>query len=343
MASSSHYPTPIPPPSSLSGFHRPGPLSRRTASSCDVRPYEVAIHHHRSASSSALSLARTRAFARPQPPITPPPPPAADHRFSGLFPSFLGSPFLTTSEPPQIELDALDLNARDGRPSSPAPTADFSIIDADAEDSDANPFIPGSYPTSTPRLISSLSFSRGRQLPTENLSRTTFLNSHGRDHPSSPIQNSTSVKSLLPRLLEVLSSPSRTILNFSPGMNTNSSSSSRSSSRTTSPSASPRRRPNQSWYTNNASVTGRHSPAYWASGPLGKSKGKAKVAGLFTSRNGSSSRKELSEHINYSDLPPLDGEEGELIDDEACFIDVRAVTGIGEPFLPLAHAITMPT
>jgi hypothetical protein len=33
--------------------------------------------------------------------------------------------------------------------------------------------------------------------------------------------------------------------------------------------------------------------------------------------------------FNYQDLPPLDGEEGELIDDEACFIDVMAVTGIG--------------
>ena len=39
------------------------------------------------------------------------------------------------------------------------------------------------------------------------------------------------------------------------------------------------------------------------------------------------------EGYSYEDLPPLDGEEGELIDDEACLIeltDVRAVTGIGE-------------
>lgn len=38
-------------------------------------------------------------------------------------------------------------------------------------------------------------------------------------------------------------------------------------------------------------------------------------------------------NIDYSNLPPLDGEEGELIDDEACFIDVRAVTGLGECFI----------
>lgn len=35
-------------------------------------------------------------------------------------------------------------------------------------------------------------------------------------------------------------------------------------------------------------------------------------------------------YIDYANLPPLDGEEGELIDDEACFINVRAVTGIGK-------------
>ncbi|KII91739.1 hypothetical protein PLICRDRAFT_51871 [Plicaturopsis crispa FD-325 SS-3] len=42
----------------------------------------------------------------------------------------------------------------------------------------------------------------------------------------------------------------------------------------------------------------------------------------------SSSRGMDYEGYNYEDLPPLDGEEGELIDDEACFIDVRAVTGM---------------
>ncbi|KAF8892895.1 WD40-repeat-containing domain protein [Infundibulicybe gibba] len=38
--------------------------------------------------------------------------------------------------------------------------------------------------------------------------------------------------------------------------------------------------------------------------------------------------RDTNSYINYCDLPPLDGEEGELIDDEACFIDARAVTGI---------------
>ncbi|CAL1709900.1 unnamed protein product [Somion occarium] len=33
-------------------------------------------------------------------------------------------------------------------------------------------------------------------------------------------------------------------------------------------------------------------------------------------------------YIDYANLPPLDGEEFELIEDEACFIDVRVVTGV---------------
>ena len=37
-------------------------------------------------------------------------------------------------------------------------------------------------------------------------------------------------------------------------------------------------------------------------------------------------------YIDYANLPPLDGEEGELIDDEACFIDVRSVAGMGTCF-----------
>jgi F-box and WD-40 domain protein 1/11 len=35
-------------------------------------------------------------------------------------------------------------------------------------------------------------------------------------------------------------------------------------------------------------------------------------------------------YIDYANLPPLDGEEGELIEDEACIIDVRSVAGLGE-------------
>lgn len=50
-------------------------------------------------------------------------------------------------------------------------------------------------------------------------------------------------------------------------------------------------------------------------------------------------------YIDYASLPPLDGEEGELIDDEACFIDVRSVTGVGtfltvhQPFFPASSVM----
>ena len=44
--------------------------------------------------------------------------------------------------------------------------------------------------------------------------------------------------------------------------------------------------------------------------------------------------------IDYSSMTPLDGEEGELIDDEACFIDVRAITGMDiVSLLPLELAL----
>ena len=48
--------------------------------------------------------------------------------------------------------------------------------------------------------------------------------------------------------------------------------------------------------------------------------------------------------IDYASLDPLDGEEGELIDDEACFIDVRAITGMDiVSHLPLELALHLLT
>jgi F-box and WD-40 domain protein 1/11 len=68
------------------------------------------------------------------------------------------------------------------------------------------------------------------------------------------------------------------------------------------------------------SLPGRHSlPRSPRFSPGGKGKERAVVTDIF-----------FDHPVNFQDLPPLDGEEGELIDDEACFIDVRAVTGIGQ-------------
>jgi len=102
------------------------------------------------------------------------------------------------------------------------------------------------------------------------------------------------------------------------------------SSRAVSPSAPPRHLPSQSSYTNNGTSNGRHSPVYRNTN---KGKGQSKAGGFFAVRSGNNSRRDLSDSINYSELPPLDGEEGELIDDEACFIDARAITGIGSYIL----------
>ena len=41
----------------------------------------------------------------------------------------------------------------------------------------------------------------------------------------------------------------------------------------------------------------------------------------------------------YDDDYPLDGEEGELVDDEACFIDVSTMTGIGAYFLQVCEVM----
>ena len=48
---------------------------------------------------------------------------------------------------------------------------------------------------------------------------------------------------------------------------------------------------------------------------------------------------EIDGIVDYASLPPLDGEEGELIEDEACFIDqeVIAVTGVGEYCAVINH------
>ena len=57
----------------------------------------------------------------------------------------------------------------------------------------------------------------------------------------------------------------------------------------------------------------------------GQGKDKYKVGSFFSMRN---SRCDLK-NFDYSELPPLEDEEGELIDDEACFIDSSAIHGLG--------------
>lgn len=72
-------------------------------------------------------------------------------------------------------------------------------------------------------------------------------------------------------------------------------------------------------------------------------RGKSKARGFFAVRSGNSSSRDLDESIDYSELPPLDGEEGELIDDEACFINVRPITGIGSYIILIMDEGRTPT
>jgi len=290
MASSSSSRAPSTPPSSYPNQQRLRPVSRRAASSSssyDIRPYDpIAIQrHHRSASSSATPFQRTPIISRPGSPSTPSSfSQAVDPALSRIVSTVLGSPFhheIQTSD------NIVEGQAQGGR-ASPTPTADFSIIDMNTEDSDSNPFIPGGYPTKF--RSSSRAFSRARS--NSHSAGTTVGN-----HDALP-QSSNSLKSLLPRLWDIFTSPGR-------GMNVNSTPT--PSSRTTPPSV----QSNQSWYM---TQSGRNSPVYWNTG-----KGKSKAT----------TRTDVPEQIDYSVLPPLDGEEGELIDDEACFIDVQATHGIG--------------
>ncbi|KAF8647327.1 hypothetical protein AX16_006789 [Volvariella volvacea WC 439] len=227
-------------------------------------------------------------------------PPA--QRFSRLFNTVLGSPFLTTSDPeyfpPDLEfLDgsptAVPRNYTVTRPSSPTPTADFSIIGHDEFDGytpdvflSYNTF-PGRRVTGYSRIYSGLAPS----ISTPHFSPSSYPSTH-----QSPL------RSLL-RIWETLSSPAKHL----------SSSQSAGSSR----SGSPRGFTSSS---NRHTLHGCNFPT-----PIrGKGKGKAPVIPSFTEDADGSS----AAYIDYSELPPLDGEEGELIDDEACFIDIRAVTGI---------------
>lgn len=269
---------------------RPRPASRRaiSAGASSTSVYHPNRQNQRPSSSSQNGQLGPHIIYRP--PATPPPrgsrpmPLNLDDspRFSRLLSSVLGSPFLTTTDLP-LQPDLMDLDMLDARPASPVPSVDFSIIDVDPDETDANTRIPGAYPLQRHSMF---------PLATESFawpsvpSSTTMFN-RASDTPQNPF------RALLPRIWDALSSPSRGVLT--------SAASSRSSSPT------PRL---GSWYL-------ADSPAQEQSGAKGKAR--ASLAG-----NASSS------DISFAEISPLDDEEGELIDDEACFVDVRAVTGIGE-------------
>lgn len=147
---------------------------------------------------------------------SPYPPPS--QRFSHLLTTVLGSPFLTTSDPDHSppELDLIDATATAvphnfaaTRPSSPTPTADFSIIGYDEFDGQPpNVFsVYGSFPSR--RGLSSRA-SRFYSSIAPSLSAPCIPPSS-----SYPPSHSSPLRSFLPRIWDVLSSPSRGVLHFS--------------------------------------------------------------------------------------------------------------------------------
>lgn len=262
------------------------------------RPSRPAIPQAGFSSHSHRRSASSNYYPRSPPSSSTPGP---NPRFSHIFNTVLGSPFLTTTDldlglGPDPDLDLVDGTTHAvprthtiTRPSSPAPTADFSIIDVDPDDEDARyPYrytyqgYHGGRSGGHGRSVSSLTaFGIGRRgtYPFAN----PILGIGGSNTGATPL------KSIFPRIWDALSSPGR---NFTP-----------------SPSPPSTPTPPASRYNT-----------------YGKGKAPSFDYQVYSPAG----------YIDYSDLPPLDGEEGELIaiDDEACFINVTAITGIGE-FLAL--------
>ncbi|CCM04480.1 uncharacterized protein FIBRA_06660 [Fibroporia radiculosa] len=217
-------------------------------------------------------------------------------RFTSLYSSVLGSPFLTTSDlPPDANYPSTSASNRgslgtlliraddeleqvDGafasvpraytvtRPPSPSPsfqTDTFSIINWNP---DTLPSPYGTPDDSTPRCIPS---GGRRTIAGYHSSSTPHFPSFSGPSSPSPLKPSRSLTlGILPRLWDAL--------------------------REGSPGKKGKRRP------------GLPPTSSWAT--------------AFIDEDG-------QEIIDWLNMPPLDGEEGELIDDEACYIDATRVTG----------------
>lgn len=329
---------------SISSSSRQRPPNRRSPSAYTVPSRPMAFQHHRRASSSVLTV-QTQFTTHPN---TMTPQGSQDYptnpRFSYLLNTVLGSPFLTTADvvqtPSHFSLDDAieERDVHHPRPPSPSPTADYSIIDVEELEADNPPIIriPGGYPYGHQRSMSSSfagfglqspspwSSTRGRTYYTSpGLNGTPFMSLN---HPTESIsmpnmpQASNPFRTLLPRIWDALSSPGKA---FSGNNHYPSSPSSSSTSINSSPTASPRSFSHSvslpTGLFSSQSPSGRQSPLPRSRNNKGK--------GRIQPPHYSPFAPEPAENFDYSELSPLDGEEGELID-EACFVDVRAITGI---------------
>lgn len=300
--------------------------------------------HHRQASGSAVTLrtqfskhhlvGRSLTHEYPSSPL-----------FSYKLKSVLESPYLTTADVQTLSHNNLDNSEREGidphrlRPPSPASTTGYSIINVEGLEGDDAPTlpIPGSYFYAHRRSLSSSFAEYGVQSPVACISASggMYYTSSGfggasfltLNHPTRSIslpnmnQHSNPIRTLLPRIWDVLSSPWKALYG---NPSTNSPSIPSLVSISPSPAGSPTifsqpiSLPTQLF--NSQSLSGCHSPLLWNSnhGKLSKGKNRARSSIHISEPVGDT---------DFSDLTPLDGEEGEFID-EACFVDVRAVTGV---------------
>lgn len=330
-------------PSTYSVSSQKRPINKYSKNTCSSPQRSMPLHHRR-ASGSALTLQTQfnkhhlvgHSLTHEYP---------SNPNFSYKLNSVLGSPYLTTADVQTSSHINSDDSEGEGvdphrpRPPSPAPTIEYSIIDVEDLEGDDAPSlpIPGSYLYAHRRSMSSSFGGFGVQSPAACMSTSgcTYYTSSGfggasflsLNHPTESIslpnmnQHSNPIRTLLPRIWDVLSSPGKA---FFGNLSTNSPSIPSLVSINPSPAGSPTvfsqsiSLPTQLF--NSQSLSGRHSPLLW-NGNRGK---------LNKGKNRAQSSIHISESVgdtDVSELAPLDGEEGELID-EACFVDVRAVTGV---------------
>jgi len=330
-------------PSTYSVSSQKRPINKYSKNTCSSPQRSMPLHHRR-ASGSALTLQTQfnkhhlvgHSLTHEYP---------SNPNFSYKLNSVLGSPYLTTADVQTSSHINSDDSEGEGvdphrpRPPSPAPTIEYSIIDVEDLEGDDAPSlpIPGSYLYAHRHSMSSSFGGFGVQSPAACMSTSgcTYYTSSGfggasflsLNHPTESIslpnmnQHSNPIRTLLPRIWDVLSSPGKA---FFGNLSTNSPSIPSLVSINPSPAGSPTvfsqsiSLPTQLF--NSQSLSGRHSPLLW-NGNRGK---------LNKGKNRAQSSIHISESVgdtDVSELAPLDGEEGELID-EACFVDVRAVTGV---------------
>ncbi|KAG9226656.1 hypothetical protein CCMSSC00406_0006119 [Pleurotus cornucopiae] len=270
--------------------------------------------------------------------------------------SFLPFPAMADEELEVIDGDLFAVPTVDTitRPSSPTPT-DFSIIspdeyahvNPDGPHSHQNGFLP-QYQNSRYPYAYTYHYGQSRRSPWPFYSSPSLgsafvgMGLTGRPEAPPPPQNQGSLRSIFPRIRDALSparSPSPSVYPYGTTRprfpHTSSSGSIFTSSRanqstfstmryTPSPGPSPSR------------VSPKPSAPYTLSkGKETLSKGKARLLACHKalssdSASGYSSYYHIDTNIDcidYASLPPLDGEEGELVD-EACYVDSRAVTGV---------------